>query len=78
MHTIEDALARISQPQSDQSGSSEANVQVLIELFRPILVLHLNRLDYTTTTRTVKVDKHIYFDPELEIPRGKSFSPSPH
>jgi hypothetical protein len=82
VHTIEDALARISQPQSDQCGLSEANFQILIESFPPVLVLHLNRVNrpahYTATSGIVKVNRYIRFDPELEIPPGMSFSPSPH
>ncbi|KAH9981757.1 hypothetical protein BJV74DRAFT_778415 [Russula compacta] len=72
VHTIQDALSYISQPQSVQvgpSGSSEASQQVLIEALPPILVLHLKRFLYDTAARgVVKVGKPVQFTSELEIP----------
>ncbi|KAI0306280.1 hypothetical protein B0F90DRAFT_1862706 [Multifurca ochricompacta] len=72
VHTIQDALSHISQPQSVQigpSGSNEASQQVLIETLPPILVLHLKRFLYDTNSRgVVKIGKPVHFTPELEIP----------
>lgn len=72
VHTIQDALSHISQPQAVQVGpsdSSEASQQVLIEALPPVLVLHLKRFLYDTTTRgVVKIGKSVQFTPELEIP----------
>ena len=77
MHTIQDALAHISQPQPVQvgpSGSNEASQQVLIEALPPILVLHLKRFLYDTTARgVVKVGKPVQFGPDLDIPLGAFF-----
>ena len=76
MHTIQDALSHISEPQPVQvgpSGTSEASQQVLIEALPPVLVLHLKRFLYDTTARgVVKIGKPVQFSPELEIPYGKS------
>jgi len=72
VHSIQDALAQISQPQSVQvgpSGSNEASQQVLIEALPPILVLHLKRFLYDTAARgVVKVGKPVQFGPDLDIP----------
>jgi len=72
VHTIQDALAHISQPQAVQVGpsdSSEATQQVLIEALPPVLVLHLKRFLYDTAVRgVVKIGKPVKFTPELEIP----------
>ena len=77
VHTIQDALAHISQPQSVQvgpSGSNEASQQVLIEALPPILVLHLKRFLYDTAARgVVKVGKPVQFGPDLDIPLGAFF-----
>ena len=75
MHTIEDALARISHPQPvghDPSGSSEASQQVLIEALPHVLVLHLKRFVYNVAA--VKITKPVQFAPALEIPPGTIFS----
>jgi len=69
VHTIQDALSHISQPQPVQVGSSEASQQVLIEALPPVLVLHLKRFLYDTAARgVVKIGKPVQFSPELEIP----------
>ncbi|KAH9987597.1 hypothetical protein BJV77DRAFT_774473 [Russula vinacea] len=70
VHTIQDALAHISQPvQVGQSNSSEANQRVQIEALPPILILHLERFLYDTVADgTNKISKPIRFPPELEIP----------
>jgi ubiquitin carboxyl-terminal hydrolase 10 len=74
VHTIQDSLVHISQPQPlqvGQSGSIEASQQVRIEELPPVLVLHLNRFLYDATTDgLVKVNKPVHFGPELEIPLG--------
>ena len=73
VHTIQDALSHISQPQPVQVGSSEASQQVLIEALPPVLVLHLKRFLYDTAARgVVKIGKPVQFSPELEIPVGAS------
>ena len=77
VHTIEDALARISHPLPVQLGpsGSEASQQVLIEALPSILVLHLKRFLYDTATNSMsKIRKPIQFTPELEIPLGTIFS----
>jgi ubiquitin carboxyl-terminal hydrolase 10 len=79
VHTIEDALARISHLQPVQSvrlASSEASQQVLIEALPPVLVLHLKRFLYDAAADgIVKISKPVQFAPELEIPLGTIFSP---
>ena len=77
VHTIQDALAHISQPQSvpvSPSGPSKANQQVtvLIEAVPPVLVLHLKRFLYDAATAggVVKIAKPVRFSPELEVPSG--------
>ena len=78
MHTIEDALARISHVQPVQLGPSsltEASQQVLIEVLPSILVLHLKRFLYDVAADgTVKISKPVKFGPELEIPLGTILS----
>ena len=78
MHSIEDALGRISQMQPVQLGPSclsEASQQVLIEVLPPVLVLRLKRFLYDAAADgIVKVGKFIQFAPELDIPVGKIFS----
>ena len=74
MHTIEDTLARISDPQPvqlDSSGLIEASQQVFVEELPQILVLHLKRFLYDGTSDGIaKISKHVHFPPELEIPLG--------
>ena len=78
VHTIQDALAHISQPQPvrvGQSNSSEASQQVHIEHLPPVLVLHLKRFLYDVVTDgTTKISKHVQYPPELEIPLGTNSS----
>ena len=48
---------------------------MLIEALPPVLVLHLKRFLYDTTTRgVVKIGKSVQFTPELEIPLGTCLS----
>ena len=78
VHTIQDALAHVSQPQPvpvGQSYSNEASQQVLLETLPPILVLHLDRFQYDEATEgIVKISKPVQFAPELEIPHRTIFS----
>jgi ubiquitin carboxyl-terminal hydrolase 10 len=78
VHTVQDALARVSQPQPvriGQSGVNKATQQVLLEALPQILVLHLERFVYDAATEGInKVSKPIQFAPELEIPIGMIFS----
>ena len=75
VHTVEDALAHISQPQPVQVGqsslsASEASHQVHIDVLPSILVLRLKkRLLYDE----VKTNKPVQFAPELEFPLGTIF-----
>ena len=66
--------------QVSQSGSSEANQQVLLEALPPVLVLHLERFLYDAATDCIdKISKPVQFMPELEIPPGTGFSSiTPH
>jgi hypothetical protein len=72
VHTIQDAIIHVSQPQPvpvGQSDSNEASQQVLLETLPPILVLHLDRFPYDEATEgIVKISKRVRFTPELEIP----------
>jgi ubiquitin carboxyl-terminal hydrolase 10 len=75
VHTIQDALARISHQQTVQLGLSEAGQQVLVEALPSVLVLHLKRFLYDKATNgIVKISKSVQFAPELEIPLGTIFS----
>lgn len=75
IHTIEDALAYISHPQSVQvtlpsrpGVTVEASQQVLIDALPQILVLHMKRFCYDKSVGgVVKVGKQVRFGPELEI-----------
>jgi len=75
IHTIQDALAYISRPQSVQvssSGPGKASQQAttLIEALPSVLVLHLKRFLYDAATGgVVKIDKPVQFSRELEIPQ---------
>ncbi|KAH9998276.1 hypothetical protein BJV77DRAFT_743795 [Russula vinacea] len=72
VHTIQDALAHLSQPQPvqvGQSSPSEASQQMLLEALPPVLILHLERFLYDTAADgIIKISKPIQFAPELEIP----------
>ena len=73
MHTIEDALARISHMQPVRLGPSgnEASQRVLIEALPPVLVLHLKRFLYDAATNGInKIGKPVQIALELDIPRG--------
>ena len=78
MHSIEEALARISHLQPVQLGPpgfSEASQQVLIKALPSVLVLHLKRFLYDVAAGgIVKISKPVQFAPELEIPLGTIFS----
>ncbi|PCH37812.1 cysteine proteinase [Wolfiporia cocos MD-104 SS10] len=75
VHSINDALPPISQPQPVQISQPtrpgvvvEANQQDLIEALPPILILHLKRFHYDTKVGdVVKIGKQIAYGPELEI-----------
>ena len=76
VHTIEDALARVSQScslsmQVVQSSSNEATQRVLLEALPQILVLRL-----VTTESINTIRKAVQFGPELEIPLGTGFVPA--
>ena len=74
VHTIQDALALVSQPQPVQAGpsiSSEGSQEVLLEALPPVLVLHLERFLYDAAAdRINKINKPVQFAPQLEIPPG--------
>ena len=75
MHTIEDALARLSHPQPVEcgpSGVSEASQQVLIEKLPPVFILHIKRFLYDMDA--VKINKPVQFTPALRIQPGTIFS----
>ncbi|KAJ6537771.1 hypothetical protein B0H19DRAFT_1180862 [Mycena capillaripes] len=75
IHTIQDALAFISHPQTVQVTNParpgiavDASQQILIEALPPVLVLHIKRFCYDTAVGgVVKVGKQIAFGPELDI-----------
>ena len=79
VHTIEDALARISHLQPVQlgpSGFSEVSQEVLIVLLPPVLVLHLKRFQYDVAADGIfNISKPVRFAPELEIPLGTILFP---
>ncbi|KAF8495926.1 hypothetical protein F5888DRAFT_1924941 [Russula emetica] len=76
IRTVQDALARISQPQVVQvgpSGPGKAGEQVTvlrsIEALPPVLVLHLKRFSYDEATGgVVETSKPVQLSPGLEIP----------
>jgi ubiquitin carboxyl-terminal hydrolase 10 len=52
-----------------------ASQQVLVNALPPVLVLHLNRVQYDAAAGGItKIGKSIQFGPELKIPLGKRFS----
>jgi hypothetical protein len=69
VHTVEGALARISQPQpfqvSHRSDLSEASLQTFHEALLPILNLHLKCLLCDATADIVKINKLIQFAPDI-------------
>ncbi|KIY71081.1 cysteine proteinase [Cylindrobasidium torrendii FP15055 ss-10] len=75
IHTIEDAMKHITDPQSIQMASSarpgttvEASQQVLLDTLPSILTLHVKRFHFDTQVGdVVKVAKQVRFGPELEI-----------
>ena len=78
VHTIEDALTRVSQPRSTkvvQSSSNEATQQVHLKALPTILVLHIERLVSDVATESINRirKKPVQFGPELEIPLGTGF-----
>ena len=74
VHTIADALGRVSLPRSMQvvqSSSNEATQEVLLEALPQNLVLHLERFVYDAVTESInRIRKPVRFEPELEIPLG--------
>lgn len=75
IHTIKDALAHISSPNSVQvtsvtrpGATLDASQQVHIETLPPILILHLKRFLYDANKGgAAKVGKQVGFAPELDI-----------
>ncbi|KAJ7777729.1 hypothetical protein B0H14DRAFT_2538612 [Mycena olivaceomarginata] len=75
IHTIADALALISHPQTVQMSHPsrpgivvDASQQILIDALPPILILHVKRFCYDTAVGgVVKVGKRVAFGPELEV-----------
>ncbi|KAJ7827322.1 hypothetical protein B0H14DRAFT_3088382 [Mycena olivaceomarginata] len=75
IHTIADALALISHPQTVQMSHPsrpgivvDASQQILIDALPPILILHVKRFCYDTAVGgVVKVGKRVVFGPELEV-----------
>ncbi|KIJ59679.1 hypothetical protein HYDPIDRAFT_177724 [Hydnomerulius pinastri MD-312] len=75
IHTIKDALAYISSPQSVQvtsvtrpGATLDATQLVQIDSLPPILILHLKRFLYDASAGGVaKVGKQVSFTPELEV-----------
>ncbi|KAJ7729490.1 hypothetical protein B0H14DRAFT_2479923 [Mycena olivaceomarginata] len=75
IHTIADALALISHPQTVQMSHPsrpgivvDASQQILIDALPPILILHVKRFCYDTEVGgVVKVGKRVAFGPELEV-----------
>lgn len=81
VHTIKEALAQLSAPQTVQITSPiragqtvDAQQTVLIESLPSILVLHLKRFMYDKAVRdVVKLGKKVAFERELEINPGITF-----
>ncbi|KAJ6462440.1 hypothetical protein C8R45DRAFT_1026783 [Mycena sanguinolenta] len=75
IHTVADALALISHPQTVQVSQPsrpgivvDASQQILIDALPPILILHVKRFCYDTAVGgVVKVGKRVAFGPELEV-----------
>lgn len=77
VNNIEDALKGLTRPESMQGNfksprgtRATATKQVFIEGLPPVLILHLKRFHYDSTTkRTEKIWKKVGYPLELEIPR---------
>ncbi|RVX68431.1 hypothetical protein B0A52_07431 [Exophiala mesophila] len=77
VHNIVDALKGLTRPESMQGDFSTsrgqkttATKQVFIETLPPVLILHLKRFHYDTTTkRAEKIWKKVGYPLELELPR---------
>ncbi|KAJ7788597.1 hypothetical protein B0H14DRAFT_3503990 [Mycena olivaceomarginata] len=75
IHTMADALALISHPQTVQMSHPsrpgivvDASQQILIDALPPILILHVKRFCYDTAVGgVVKVGKRVAFGPELKV-----------
>ncbi|KAJ7858804.1 hypothetical protein B0H14DRAFT_3447012 [Mycena olivaceomarginata] len=75
IHTIADALALISHPQTVQMSRPsrpgivvDASQQILIDALPPILILHVKRFCYDMVVGgVVEVGKRVAFGPELEV-----------
>ncbi|KAJ7465978.1 hypothetical protein FB451DRAFT_1138093 [Mycena latifolia] len=70
IHTIQDALAFIANPQAVQTVSgadANASLQILIAALPPVLVLHVKRFYYDPAAGVVKLAKPVAFGPELEV-----------
>ncbi|KAK9451956.1 uncharacterized protein V1518DRAFT_409995 [Limtongia smithiae] len=80
VHTIEDALAKISQPEvikeykTSHGELVEANKQTLLERLPKVLILHLKRFQFVTVDESSgystvqKISKTIGFKRNLQIP----------
>lgn len=77
VNNIEDALKGLTRPENMQGSfksprgtRATATKQVFIETLPPVLILHLKRFHYDSTTkRTEKIWKQVGYPLELEIPR---------
>ena len=81
INNIIDALKGLSKPEAMQGefnsprGKVTATKQVYIETLPPVLILHLKRFQYdSTTNRTEKIWKKVGYPLELEIPK-EAFPP---
>ncbi|GAA95453.1 uncharacterized protein L969DRAFT_44821 [Mixia osmundae IAM 14324] len=74
IHTIEDALIGLSQPELLQDFATQqgqvvtASKQLFLEAIPPILVLHLKRFSYTSAGGILKSNKIIGYDLDLDLP----------
>lgn len=83
VHSIVDALKGLTRPESMQGDfqtpkgvKASATKQVFIETLPPVLILHLKRFHYDSTTkRAEKIWKKVGYPLELEIPK-EVFPPS--
>jgi ubiquitin carboxyl-terminal hydrolase 10 len=77
VHNIVDALRGLTRPESMQGDFNSsrgskvtATKQVFIETIPPVLILHLKRFQYDSTTkRTEKIWKKVGYPLELEMPK---------
>ncbi|KAH9995509.1 hypothetical protein BJV77DRAFT_222625 [Russula vinacea] len=80
VHTIQDALALVSQPQPVQVGpssSSDASQEVLLEALPPVLVLHLERFLYDAAADGIIRSASQFSSPRSSKSHQKSWLPFP-